>query len=87
LVNLLIMLFAVFLGWVVYLTYNLYLKTKALRRKSSVVLANTIRSSGRLTKKLRFANTTLKGIMIFRQVKKFTELVLTCGLIARKIKL
>ena len=83
------MLFAVFLGWVIYLTYNLYLKTKALRRKSTVVLINTKKSLGGLHKKLKIMSITLKSIWIYRQVKKTVEMVKSLsfvwGFISRKI--
>lgn len=79
LINLIIALTICFFVWVLYLTYQLYLKTVILRRKSSVLLVRTIKSHYRFRRVLKITNSVIKGLLIFRTVKNAIETVKTAS--------
>ena len=73
LTNFIIILVVCFLVWILFFVYGLYQKTVVLRRKSAVLLVRTIKSQNKFLRKLKITNTSLKGIIICREVLKIIE--------------
>jgi len=78
-INLIISLTVCLLAWVLFLTHKLYKRTIVLRRKSSVLLIRAIKNENKFLKVLKITNYSLKGILIYRQIKALVETMKTAS--------